>query len=95
LPCPEIEKTERSLWENGLFLFPGFFVPANLHALPDFAFGLLKIGESKPSDGSSERVKSIAKSAEKNDWSSFNKFGEKIECIKEWHIVTYYIMACS
>jgi len=83
-----------SLGKRSVFV-SGFFVPANLHASPDFAFGFSKIGAGKPSDDPSERVKSIAKSAEKNDWSSFIKFGEKIESIKEWHILAYYIMACS
>jgi len=59
------------------FLFPGFFLPANLHASPDFDFGFSKINENKPSDFSSERIKSLAITAKKNDWSSFKKLGEK------------------
>jgi len=76
LPYPEIEKTEESLWET-VFFVSGLFLPANLHASPDFAFGFSKINENKPSDFSSERIKSLAITAKKNDWSSFKKLGEK------------------
>ena len=70
-------------------------MPANLHALSDFAFGFTKTGENKPSDASSERIESLAMPVKKRGRSSFMIFGEKIECIKEWNILAYYIMACS
>jgi len=66
LPYPEIEKTEESLWET-VFLFPGFFVPVALCSSPDFTLRFSKINENKPSDFSSERIKSLAITAKKND----------------------------
>jgi len=65
------------LEEPVLFLFSGFFVPANLHASLDFAFEFSKIGMIKPSDTSSERIESLAMPVKKSGGSSFTIFGEK------------------
>jgi len=77
LPCPEIKKRNVSFGRTGPFLFLGFFVPANLHASLDFAFGFSKTGVNKPSDASSERIESLAMPVKKSGGSSFSLFGEK------------------